>query len=167
MRCYYIIGYYLPRLFVPNNSFSIRMGTTTPRIGTARFELTSQVGDEPLVVYRQSSSIELRSVGRVKVPEPHIPRIGLTCYSSGSSVLSGCTHHAGRHLRNFGRHWVSGYLLSTPHRSDRNRTYITWFLLPSIFPIKLHFEFKRLRLLTFFLSVYLRWNKLATQTINL
>lgn len=34
---------------------------SVPRIGTARFELTSQVGDEPLVVYRQSSSIELRS----------------------------------------------------------------------------------------------------------
>ena len=41
-----------------------RLGVATaakPRIGTAGFEPASQVGDEPLVVYRQSSTVELRS----------------------------------------------------------------------------------------------------------
>lgn len=51
---------------------------------TEGFEPSSQVGGEPLVIYRQSSTIELRSQGRVKVPEPYIPQdwpdIFATCF---------------------------------------------------------------------------------------
>ena len=37
------------------------MSSDSEAVGTAGFEPVSQVGDEPLVVYRQSSTIELRS----------------------------------------------------------------------------------------------------------
>lgn len=42
-------------------------------IGTAGFEPASQVGDEPLIIYRQSSTIKLRSeisAGRFEHPPP-------------------------------------------------------------------------------------------------
>lgn len=61
-------------------------------VGTARIELASQVGDEPLVVYRQSSTIELRSE--------------FTPYPQRCVLLSHCQTAA---FSGFSLDWFSGY----------------------------------------------------------